>query len=313
MPRIVVVGSLMMDLVVRAPRLPVIGESLIAHDFQAFVGGKGGNQAIAAARLGAPVSIIGRVGDDDFGRTILATLAAEGIDTTHIATDPGAGTGVAVPIVLDDGENAILAVPRANLALNAADVEPARALIEAADVLIVQFEVGMEATESAMRIARAARRTVLLNPAPIAPHPPGLLALADVLVPNEIEAAELAPAAAGDHDCEAAELLACGPASVIITLGEAGALVATPRGREWVPPFPVRAVDSVGAGDAFCGALAVALAGGAPLIDATRFGCAAAASAVTRPGAAAALPSREEAARILRSGGELSPFLQRFC
>lgn len=302
MVRIAVVGSLMMDLVVRAPRLPAVGESLIAHSFQTFIGGKGGNQATAAARLGADVAMVGRVGDDDFGRAILANLRNEGIDTLDVFADPANGTGVAVPIVLDDGNNAILAVPRANLAMGVADIERARSAIEGAGILMVQFEVGMAATEAAMRIARAAGRPVMLNPAPIAPHPPGLLALADVLLPNEVEAAALAPEAGGDHRREAEALLSRGPGAVVITLGEQGALVATPGHLTEVKAFPVTAVDSVGAGDAFCGAFAVALAEGATPVEAARFGAAAGAFAVTRPGAAASLPSRPEVQRILQNG-----------
>lgn len=303
----------MMDLVIRAQRLPALGESLIASGFQTFVGGKGGNQATAAARLGAEVAMIGRVGDDEFGRAIVANLASEGVGTGHVSVDPVTGTGVAVPIVLDDGNNAILAVPRANLALGPDDIRRAAPAIESADVLLVQFEVGMEATEFAMRIARHAGRTVILNPAPIAPYPPGLLALADVLIPNEVEAAALTPAAGGDHEREAAALLGHGPRGVIITLGGDGALVATPGANTHLPAFPVATVDTVGAGDAFCGAFALALASGAPLFEAARYGSAAAACAVTRPGAAAALPFRSEVAQILHSSGELSAVLQRFC
>jgi ribokinase len=302
MARIVVVGSLMMDLVVRAPRLPAVGESLIAHGFQAFIGGKGGNQATAAARLGAEVAMIGRVGDDDFGRAILANLRNEGIDTSGVFPDPAVGTGVAVPIVLDDGNNAIFAVPRANLALDVADIERGRAAIEGAGILMVQFEVGMAATRAAMRIARAAGRPVMLNPAPIAPHPPGLLALADILLPNEVEAAALVPGAHGDHRREAEVLLSRGPGVVVITLGGEGALVAAEGKTTDIPAFPVMAVDSVGAGDAFCGAFAVALAEGAAPAEAARFGAAAGAVAVTRPGAAASLPSRSEVQRILQNG-----------
>lgn len=292
----------MMDLVVRAPRLPAVGESLIAHTFQTFIGGKGGNQATAAARLGAEVTMIGRVGDDDFGRAILTNLRNEGIDTSGVSIDPSMGTGVSVPIVLDDGNNAIFAVPRANLALDAADIERSRAVIEASDVLMVQFEVGMAATETAMRIARAAGRAVMLNPAPIAPHPPGLLALASVLLPNEVEAAALAPEAGGDHRREAEMLLARGPGAVVITLGELGALVAVDGQTTDIPAFPVKAVDSVGAGDAFCGAFAVAMAEGATPVEAARFGAAAGAVAVTRAGAAASLPSRADVDRILQTG-----------
>jgi ribokinase len=302
MVRIAVVGSLMMDLVVRAPRLPTVGESLIAHSFQTFIGGKGGNQATAAARLGAQVAMVGRVGDDDFGRAIVANLRNEGIDTSNVFADPANGTGVAVPIVLDDGNNAIFAIPRANLAMDVAGIEGARVAIENADILMVQFEVGMAATEAAMRIARAAGRPVMLNPAPIASYPPGLLALADILLPNEVEAAALAPGARGDHRREARALLAHGVRAVVITLGEQGALVATPGQLTEVPAFPVMAVDSVGAGDAFCGAFAVALAEGATPVQAARFGAAAGAFAVTRPGAAASLPSRSEVQRILQNG-----------
>lgn len=292
----------MMDLVVRAPRLPAVGESLIAHSFQTFIGGKGGNQATAAARLGADVAMVGRVGDDDFGRAIVANLRNEGIDVSGVLADSANGTGVAVPIVLDDGNNAIFAVPRANLAMGVADIERARASIENADILMVQFEVGMAATEAAMGIARAAARTVMLNPAPISPHPPGLLALADVLLPNEVEAAALAPEAGGDHRREAEVLLARGPGAVVITLGEQGALVATGGQLTEVPAFSIMAVDSVGAGDAFCGAFAVALAEGATVVEAARFGAVAGAVTVTRPGAAASLPSRSEVQRILQNG-----------
>lgn len=295
MVRIAVVGSLMMDLVVRAPRLPAPGESLIAHSFETFVGGKGGNQATAAARLGAKVAMIGRVGDDHFGRTILANLARDGIDTAGVSLDAATGTGVAVPVVLDDGNNAIFAVPRANLALSAADVERSRAAIESADILMVQFEVGMAATEAATRIARGAGRIVLLNPAPIASDGVGLLARADVIIPNEVEAAALAPAAMGDYARQAETILSRGAKAVVITLGDRGALVAEPdRGATFIPAFPVVAVDSVGAGDAFCGAVAVALGEGHSLADSGQFAAAAAALSVTRPGAAASLPSRSE-------------------
>jgi ribokinase len=219
-----------------------------------------------------------------------------------VLADPASGTGVAVPIVLDDGNNAIFAIPRANLALGADDIQRSRTVIESADLLMVQFEVGMDATEAAMRIARSAGRPVMLNPAPIAPHPAGLLALADVLLPNEVEAAALAPEAAGDHRREVEVLLARGPSAVVITLGEQGALVAAGGHVSNVPAFPVAAVDSVGAGDAFCGAFAVALADGASPLEAARFGAAAGAVAVTRPGAAASLPSRDEVLRILQNG-----------
>ncbi|MCX7616480.1 ribokinase [Tepidiforma sp.] len=300
MARIAVVGSLMMDLVVRAPRPALPGESLIGRSFATFVGGKGGNQAAAAARLGASVAMVGAVGADPFGEAILASLAADGIDTAFVRRLEGEGTGVAVPVVFDDGSNLIYALPRANLALAPADVETARTVIEAADVLLVQFEVAPEATLAALRIARAAGVRTILNPAPIAPHPGEVFALADLLVPNEVEAAALSGAAGEPVEAQAAALRALGPQDVIITLGERGALIAIEAGLRPVPAPRVEAVDTVGAGDAFCGALAVRLAAGATLEEAAAYACRAAALACTKPGAAASLPSFDEVEEFTR-------------
>ncbi len=291
----------MMDLVVRVPRLPLPGESLIGRDFATFVGGKGGNQAIAAKRLGAgQVAMIGRVGADRFGEKVLEALAADGVDCAHISRDAEVGTGVALPMVFDDGSNSIISVPQANMTLTGAHIAAAKEAIQGADLLLVQFEVSMEATLAAMRAAREAGMRVVLNAAPIAPEPGPALALATYLVVNEVEAAALAPEANGDHVREAMELLARGPGAVIVTLGEGGAIVATQDGSEFVPPFRVDAVDSVGAGDAFCGGFAVAVAEGMRLPEAARFGSAAGAVSVTRRGAAASLPLREEVEALLR-------------
>ena len=292
-PRIVVAGSLMMDLVVRAPRLPVAGESLISHELRTFPGGKGANQAVAAARLGAEVALIGRVGDDDFGRELLRGLEADRVDIRHVTFDPEHGTGVAVPIVTDDAGNAILAIPQANLAVSAADIEAARSAIENADMLLLQLEIGMEAVLAAARMARAAGVRVLLNPAPIAPHPRELLELASILVANEVESAALVPGGGGDHREELAGLRRLAP-SAVITLGDGGALADFGTHPFHVPAFPVTAVDSVGAGDAFCAALAVAVIEGFDDVAAVRFANAAGALAVTRAGAQASLPSRTE-------------------
>jgi ribokinase len=300
---IAVVGSLMMDLVVRVPRLPVLGESLFGRDFAVFGGGKGGNQALAAARAGAgPVAMIGRVGDDPFGRRIVETLQEGGVDCRHVTRDPSTTTGVAVPMVLDDGRNSILAIPQANLRMTAADVEAAAAAIRAARILLVQFEVAMEATLRAMQLARDAGVRVVLNPAPIADHPAEMLALATYIVVNEVEAAALAPEAESDHVREARALLARGPAAVFVTLGERGSIVVAQGVEEFVAPHRVDAVDTVGAGDAYCGALAVALAEGRGLVDAARFAGAAGAVSVTRAGAAASLPTRSEIDQLLAGG-----------
>ena len=288
----------MMDLVVRAPRLPRIGESLLSHSFKTSPGGKGANQAIAAARLGASVALIGKVGADRFGEILRTGLDAAGVDTTFVTTDPQIGTGVAVPIVLDSGENAILAVPQSNLALSPADIEPARQAIAGADMLMVQFEVGMEATLVAMRIAHEAGVPILLNPAPVAAYPDGMLELASIIVANEVEAAALAPAAAGDHRRELTELRR-DASNAVITLGEHGALVDDGTTVSNVEAFNVESVDSVGAGDAFCAGLAVALCEGKGILEAARFANAAGALAVTAEGAQSSLPVRSDVEALL--------------
>jgi ribokinase len=297
-PRIVVVGSLMMDLVVRAPRLPLPGESLLSHSFQTSPGGKGANQAAAAARLGASVRMVGRIGRDRFGEILRGKLEGAGADTTHVSVDPEAGTGVAVPIVLDSGDNAILAVPQANMNLGAAEIEAAQDAITTADMLLLNFEAGMDAVEAAARMASAAGVPVLLNPAPIAPHSPLLLALARVVVVNEVEAAAIVPEAGGNHAQELKDLQRIAP-RVVITLGAEGLLAGDIDGTFSLQAFPVQAVDSVGAGDAFCAALGVRLCEGADLREAARFAAAAGALAVTRPGAQSSLPARAEVEAFL--------------
>jgi ribokinase len=297
--RIAVVGSCMMDLVVRAPRLPVLGETVFAHSFATFVGGKGNNQAIAAARLGAAhVSLIGKVGDDEFGRQILETAAAAGVDCTHVVQDRTAGTGIAVPLVFDDGQNSIFSIPRANMALTAADVEAAASAIRASDILLLQFEVPGECDVAAARIASAQRIPVILNTAPVAPMPAGLLEHVTWIVANETEAAAFAPTGDTDED-RALALRDLGPSVAVVTLGPGGAILAAGHGAQRFPAFAVHAVDSVGAGDAFCGALAVALAEGCVEHRAMRFASAAGAISVTRPGAAASLPTRREVEEFL--------------
>jgi ribokinase len=299
--RIAVVGSLMMDLVVRVPRLPAPGESLLGHEFKLFTGGKGANQAIAAARLGAAhVSIIGRVGEDDFGRRIVAALEADGVDCRGIIRDRRRGTGVAVPMVFDNGENSIISLPQANLALSAADVRAMASRITEATMLLLQCEVGAEATATAIGIAREARIPVLLNAAPITADTPLLVRDATHLVVNEVEAAALAPAADGDHVAEAKSLLGERPGTVVVTLGEEGALLARPGSTHFIRPFQVETVDSVGAGDAFCAAYAVALADGFAAPEAAEFASAAGALAVTQPGAQSALPRRAEVESLRR-------------
>lgn len=297
---VVVLGSCMLDLVARIQRLPLPGETLFARSFAMFVGGKGANQAIAARRLGADaVSLVGRVGADAFGERILAALAADGVDTAHVVTGGDAGTGIAIPMVFDDGGNSIISVPGANMQMAIGDVAAASDVIAAAGALLLQFEAPMECNLTAARVAREAGVLVILNTAPVAACPPGLLELADVLVANEVEAAALAPGAPATPAGQARSLIGLGPRAAIVTLGEDGAILVTATGLDQLPSFPVPAVDSVGAGDAFCGALAVALTEGLELAAAVRFACAAGALAVTRPGATASLPSRAEVEALL--------------
>lgn len=302
-PRIVVVGSSNTDLVVTLPALPKPGETLLGGDLLTAQGGKGANQAVAAARLGAAVTLVGCVGDDDFGAASLAQYAREGMDTSRMRVVAGAPSGVALIFVGATGENMIAVASGANLRLSAADIEAAAPVIQAADVLLLQLETPLTTVLSAARLAHAAGVKVILNPAPAQPLPASLLALVDVLTPNEREAllvsglpATATPMAAAEH------LHNLGVKTIVVTLGAAGALVKTAGHAAFtVPSFRVPAVDTVAAGDAFNGGLAVALAQGQPLATAVRFANAVAAVAVTRPGAQSSLPSAEEAAAFLEA------------
>lgn len=293
-PSIVIVGSMNFDLVFRAARRPLRGETLPGHSFNTFLGGKGFNQAVAAARLGAQVTLVGRVGDDDFGRRFLEKLAAEGIDTQYVVRDPANGTGVACPIVTDDGGNAIIIVPRANMALAPADVEAATVVLQAADALLLQLEVPVAASQRAAEIVRAAGGRIVLNPAPARDLPGDFLALVDLLAPNEIEAAMLSgqDAEALDLALAAGRFAARGVKNTIVTLGSNGAALATAQSVRLVPPFRVTPIDTTAAGDAFCGALAVAWAEGQSLAAAARWANAAGALAATVLGAEPSLPGR---------------------
>lgn len=294
----------MMDLVVRVPQHPKRGETLFAHSFRTFVGGKGLNQAVAAKRAGAEsVELIGCVGNDAFGEEIRAYLEREGVGTRYLATSHLSGTGVAVPIVYDDGGNSILSVPQANLAMTAEQVEAARPAITAADVMLIQLEVAIEAIAAAVAVAASASVTTILNAAPIAPMPARVRQEPAVLVVNELEAEALTPEVTGDWADRARALVSGQNGLAIITLGEQGAVAARANGTiTTLPAFPVAAIDSVGAGDAFCGALAVALAEGGDIPVLLRFASAAGALATTKSGAAPSLPNRGQIERLLSIG-----------
>ena len=306
--RIVVVGSINVDLVVRVATLPRPGETVLGGRFASVPGGKGANQAVAAARAGGRTTFVARVGDDSMGHAAINAFRAEGIETDFITIPPHGPTGVALILVDASGENSIAVAGGANYRLCTDDIERARPAIEAADVILLQLEVPLEAVAHAVTIAKAAGTRVILNPAPARPLTAALLARVDILTPNETEAESLAsqgPAlSAAEADALAGTLLGLGPRAVVVTRGAAGALVATAEDRTHVPAFPVEPRDTVAAGDVFNGCLAVMLAEGLDLVAATRFAAAAAAISVTREGAQTSAPHRGEIDAFLaaRSG-----------
>jgi ribokinase len=295
--RITVVGSANIDLTFRAAKLPRPGETVFGTAFYRGFGGKGANQAVAAARLGATVSFVGRVGADEFGRAIRDQLVREGVDVAHLLDDPDRPTGTAAILVDDAGENAIVGVPGANLGLTPEDVRAAAPLLESSAVVLAPCETMIETVTEAFRIAHAAGCTCVFNPAPARELPAELLSALDVIVPNESELRALTgrPTDTLDDVTAAAEVLrARGSGVVIVTLGPRGALAVGADGRTHVPGVPVLAVDTSGAGDAFCGALVTCLAEGMPMVEAARRANVVAARSVTRPGAQASFPRREE-------------------
>jgi ribokinase len=267
-------------------------------ELRQWTGGKGANQAVAASRLGAAVELIAAVGRDDHGAEALATLHEEGVDTAMVHRIEQVPTGLAVVLVDAAGRNAIALAAGANGCLRPGHVEPHRDRIARAAVLVVQLEVPVDTVAHAVAIAHAAGVPVVLNPAPMATLPPAMLRQVSVLVPNEHEAA-LVAAGAGLAGHRAADLLATGAGSVIVTLGERGIDVAEPGGGWSLAPQAVDAVDTTGAGDTFIGALAAGLAQRRPLGDAARLAQAAAAISVTRPGAMPSMPRRRELMHLL--------------
>ena len=301
-PRIAVVGSFMMDLVVQCNRLPLEGQTIVGQDFNTFVGGKGSNQAIAAARLGANVSMIGRVGTDNFGDELLKNLSAEGVDSQFVVKDTEMGTGVAMITVDANGDNTIVAVPKANMSLNPDNIDQAESAIAVADILLLQLEVSLLAVQRAAEIAKANGVPVLLNPAPARRIPMELMNLVDILVPNETETEFLTGFRLTDMESiksAAKHLLEESVPTVVLTLGDQGALLATAEDIQLVPSYSVKAVDATAAGDAFCGTLAVSVARGDSWESAVNFANAAGALTVTKLGAAPSIPTREQVIELI--------------
>ena len=296
--KVVVIGSLNMDLVTRAPRMPAPGETLTGDSFVTVPGGKGANQAVAAARLGATVAMIGCVGDDAYGQQLRTALLDELIDCQGVTTVAGTPTGIAAITVDANGQNAIIIVAGGNGCLTPEVAERFDALLVSAEVIICQLEVPMDSVAYVMRRARELGKTVILNPAPAsAPLPSGWYSLVDYLIPNESEAAVLTGLAVDSlpsAETAARALLTAGAKKVIVTLGGQGALFASERGIVHFPAPQVTAVDSTAAGDTFVGGFAAALAQGRSEIQAIRFAQAAAALSVTRRGAQPSIPTIAE-------------------
>jgi ribokinase len=296
---IVVVGSINMDLVARARQIPRPGQSIIGTDFETTPGGKGANQAVAAARLGYPVHMVGRVGapcqdsQDIFGQALLDNLAKAGVGTEAVERAAGS-SGVASILVAENGENSIIAVPGANGKVDCAAIDHQAALIRSAGMVLCQLELPLETVSHVLALCAQAGVPVILDPAPAAPLPDETWRQAAWCTPNETEAAYYLGETLKPED-GAKRLLARGLRGVVLKCGGGGAYVAIAGGKaEWVRPFPVEAVDTVGAGDCFNGAFAVALLEGSDPFAAARFASAAAAISVTRRGAQASMPFRAE-------------------
>jgi len=294
---IVVVGSLNMDLVMRMARAPIGGETVPGLDFAMLPGGKGANQAVACARMGANVIMVGRVGIDPNGDVLKAGLAADGVDAREVRGLASTHTGVASIWVEDDGQNRIVLSPGANGLLDPASVARAHTMIDMASMVLLQLEVPMAAVQAAVERAYAAHVPVLLNPAPAAPLPDELWPKLDILVLNESEATAYAQLDVVDPNSAAQAgglLRARGPDRVIVTLGAQGVVVVDGAGARHAPAKKVKAIDTTAAGDTFIGALAAALCEGQSLDDAVALGQAAAAICVTRRGAQTSIPYRRQ-------------------
>lgn len=300
-PQIVVVGSSNTDLVVRVPELPRTGETLLGLDFQIHAGGKGANQAVAARRLGATVTLIANIGVDSFGEASIERFRAEGIRVGAIARDTEAASGVAMIWVSETGQNSIVVALGSNARLTPQHVEDASGVFQNADVLLTQLETPLPTVAFALRTARSIGVRTILNPAPATVLGPELLADVDWITPNETEAARISGIEvqnASDAEHAANALRRMGARNVVVTMGEAGALLMTDDESLHVPARRVQAVDTVAAGDAFNGAFAVALARNATPREAVEFACAAASLSVTRRGAQPALPTADEVTKF---------------
>lgn len=305
--RVTVMGSFVVDLMARAPHLPRAGETVKGDGFLIGPGGKGSNQGVAAHKAGALVDMITRIGDDHFGRIALDSFEREGMDTTYVMRDGALATGAALIMVDENtGDNKILVTLGACSAITEADIERARPAIESNPVFLTQLETNLDAVERALGIAAESGARIILNPAPACEVPQGLLGLVDILTPNEVEASVLSGVTVetpGDAERAARILMERGTGSVVVTMGSRGVYAADGTEARFIPAVEVEAVDATGAGDAFSGALAAAVAEGKGFFEAVRFANTAAALSVTRIGTAPAMPSRDEIDRAIARQG----------
>lgn len=302
-PKILVVGSSNTDMIVNVPHIPQAGETALGGEFATAAGGKGANQAVAAARAGGDVTLIACLGGDMFGQRSLEGFARDGIHTQYVARSGQSPSGVALIFVSADGQNSIAVAPGANALLSPARVRRAAGAFHGASALLMQLETPLRTVAEAARLARRHGVPVILNPAPAQDLPDALLRRVWILTPNEGEASALSGVKVRDETGAAkaaAKLRQRGVSAVIITLGARGAFVADAQTHQLVAGFKVKAVDTTAAGDVFNGALAVALGEGQSLLDAARFANAAAAISVTRRGAQPSAPSRREIERLLK-------------
>ncbi|HJR45547.1 MAG TPA: ribokinase [Actinomycetota bacterium] len=290
---VAVVGSFVVGLTLRADRFPVSGETVLAREFDMGPGGKGSNQAVQVARLGTPVEFIGVIGDDDFGRIAVDLYSDEGVGTKHLTTTPDRNTGVGFIVLDPAGDNRILLDPGSNEVFGPEHVRAARDALESSAVVIAQLEIPAETARAGMAAGKEAGSTTILNPAPVRPIPEDVFAHVDILTPNQTEARVLLgldPDDPSDDLDLCRRLLDLGVGAVILTRGEAGAVIVAPGGDSTVEPFRVEVTDSTGAGDAFNGTLAASLANGMDLPDSARRAAAAGALACTKLGVIPALP-----------------------
>lgn len=306
MKPIVVFGSINIDLVTQTPRLPVAGETLQGSAFFTAAGGKGANQAVAAAKLGISTQLVGRLGGDEFGEQLLASLQAAGVQTDGVLLDKETSSGIAVITVDDAGENNIIIIAGANGRLNQTDVKRLSYRLPGAAVLLMQLEIPMPVVLLAAQAAQQVGVPLILDPAPAQNIPSELYPLVEIITPNQLEAAQLVgfPVEGQEAAAKAAvELQQRGVNTVMIKLGAQGVFCASATETFFVPAFPVQAVDTVAAGDAFNGALAVALAEGRPLREAILWGAAAGAISATKSGAQPSLPDRKTFLAFLQERG----------